>query len=273
MLIAQFSDLHIKPEGRLAYGKVDTSDYLRRAIAHLGTLPQQPDVVVMTGDLVDEGSIEEYTRLHGLLQPLSVPWLLIPGNHDDRDNMRSVFPDHPWVQPQGFWQFSTDKPEWPVRIVGLDTVVPGSSSGKLCEERLRWLDDTLSEHPGQPTLVLMHHPPFLTGIGHMDEIGLENRDELAEVLSMYPQVELVTCGHLHRAIRTQVGGRAVMTAPSTAHTVQLDISPVAEPLFRMEPPGYLLHWWSGYGLVTHQVHAVDSEGPYPFFDEEGSLLL
>ena len=64
-----------------------------------------------------------------------------------------------------------------------------------------------------------------------------------------------------------------MTAPSTAHTVQLDIARDATPLFRMEPPGYLLHWWSGEGLVTHQVFSAPTEGPYPFFDEGGQLLL
>lgn len=273
MLIAQFSDLHIKPAGRLAYGKVDTSACLHRAIAHLEALPQRPDVLVITGDLVDAGSVEEYQRLRDHLASLSVPWLLIPGNHDDRENMRLVFPDHPWVAAQGFWQFSSDEADWPVRIVGLDTVVHGQSGGSLCADRLAWLDDVLNHHPGQPTLLLMHHPPFVTGIGHMDDIGLAHREALEEVLSQHPQVELVACGHLHRNIRSQVGGRAVMTAPSTAHTVQLDISPIAEPMFRLEPPGYLLHWWSGYGLVTHQVHAVPSEGPYPFFDGDGILMI
>jgi 3',5'-cyclic AMP phosphodiesterase CpdA len=273
MLIAQFSDLHIKPEGRLAYGKVDTADYLHRAIAHLNSLPQKPDVLVMTGDLVDAGSVQEYERLRGLLQTVDIPWLMIPGNHDDRDNMRAVFDQHPWIEPEGFWQFATDHPAWPVRILGLDTVKPGESGGMLCDQRLRWLDDTLSEHPAQPTLVIMHHPPFVTGIGHMDEIGLDNAEALADILREHPQVELVTCGHLHRCIRSQIGSRAVMTAPSTAHTVQLDISVQAPAMFRMEPPGYLLHWWSGMGLVTHQVHAVESDGPYPFFDDNGTLMI
>lgn len=273
MLIAQFSDLHIKPEGRLAYGKVDTTNFLQRAINHLNTLPQKPDVLVMTGDLVDAGSVEEYERLSSLLASVKIPWLMVPGNHDDRDNMRVVFDKHPWIEPEGFWQFASNHPAWAVRIVGLDTVKRGESGGLLCEQRLRWLDDTLSEHPEQPTLIVMHHPPFVTGIGHMDEIGLENSEAFADILREHSQVELITCGHLHRCIRTQIGSRPVMTSPSTAHTVQLDISVNAPAMFRMEPPGYLLHWWSGVNLVTHQVHAVESDGPYPFFDDNGTLLI
>ena len=107
----------------------------------------------------------------------------------------------------------------------------------------------------------------------MDNIGLNGQEEFAKILSFHPQVELVICGHLHRNIRATVGGRAVMTSPSTAHTVQLDIAEDAKAMYRMEPPGYLLHWWNGSGLITHHVPAVSSSGPFPFFDDSGKLLL
>lgn len=273
MLIAQLSDTHIKPRGRLAYSRVDTAHMLGSAVAHLMALPQQPDLVVMTGDLVDLGSAQEYEHLRELLAPLTMPLLMVPGNHDDRDAMRQAFPEHGHVGESGFWQFAITRAQWPLRIVGLDTVVPRESGGMLCDERLRWLEQTLSEGQDQPTLILMHHPPFITGIGHMDDIGLQGRLALADVLSRHPQVQLVVCGHLHRNIRATVGGRAVMTAPSTAHTVQLDIDRQAQAMFRMEPPGYLLHWWSGEGIVTHHVPCVGAEGPFPFFDEGGQLIL
>jgi 3',5'-cyclic AMP phosphodiesterase CpdA len=83
MLIAQLSDTHIKPSGRLAYKRVDTSLMLGTAIDHLRQLPQTPDLIVITGDLVDEGSIEEYKILRQFLTDLPAPYLLIPGNHDD----------------------------------------------------------------------------------------------------------------------------------------------------------------------------------------------
>jgi Icc protein len=272
MLIAQFSDTHIKPEGHLAYSVVDTHQMLAQAIDHLLQLPQQPDVMVISGDLVDAGSVVEYERLALLLARLPMPVLMVPGNHDDRDNMRQVFRDHPGIATQGFWQFALQHDSWPVRIVGLDTVMPGDSAGSLCDERLSWLEGVLRQSPDTPTLVVMHHPPFITGIGHMDDIGLERRHAFARLIEEHPQIERIVCGHLHRHIHTLVSGRSALTCPSTAHTVQLDLARDAAAEFRMEPAGYLLHWWNGEQLITHQVHAVDSEGPYPFFDASGQLI-
>lgn len=271
MLIAQLTDTHIKPIGRRAYERVDTASMLRAALDHLSRLLQKPDLILLTGDLVDEGRVEEYAHLREILLSIDIPYLMVPGNHDDRGAMRHAFPDHPWIDGAGFWQFAAHEPGWPVRIVGLDTVEAGRSGGLLCDERLRWLEQTLAQS-GRPTLVMMHHPPFVTGIGHMDDIGLDGAAALSKVFARYPQIELVVCGHLHRSIRATVGGRAVMTAPSTAHAVQLDLARDAASMYRMEPPGYLLHWWSGSGLVSHHVHAVDADGPFPFFDDEGELI-
>jgi 3',5'-cyclic AMP phosphodiesterase CpdA len=236
-------------------------------------LPQQPDVLVISGDLVDAGSLVEYERLAVLLERLPMPVLMVPGNHDDRDQMRQVFRDHPGITATGFWQFALQLERWPVRIIGVDTVLAGDSGGTLCNERLSWLDTVLAEEPNTPTLVVMHHPPFVTGIGHMDDIGLGPRQSFAEVIGRHPQIERIVCGHLHRHIHAVVSGRSVLTSPSTAHTVQLDLARDAAAEFRMEPAGYLLHWWNGEQLVTHQVHAVESPGPYPFFDESGQLIL
>ncbi|NDF65908.1 MAG: phosphodiesterase, partial [Betaproteobacteria bacterium] len=169
MLIAQFSDTHIKPEGQLAYSVVDTHQMLSQAIDHLLQLPQQPDVVIISGDLVDAGSVVEYQRLAVLLQRLPMPVLMVPGNHDDREHMRLVFRDHPGIETTGFWQFALQFDPWPVRIIGVDTVMAGISGGRLCAERLSWLDTVLAQAPDTPTLVVMHHPPFITGIGHMDD--------------------------------------------------------------------------------------------------------
>ena len=93
MLIAQISDLHIKPKGELAMGRVDTAGHLARAVAHIKTLRPAPDLVLATGDLVDGGKPEEYAHLRSLLAPLPMPVYLIPGNHDARRASRaSWFP-------------------------------------------------------------------------------------------------------------------------------------------------------------------------------------
>jgi 3',5'-cyclic AMP phosphodiesterase CpdA len=93
MLIAQISDTYIKPEGRLAYRKVDTAQYLARAVEHVLAMMPQPDAVLATGDLVDAGQPDEYRRLHRLLAPLPMPVYLIPGNHDDRAALVAEFDD------------------------------------------------------------------------------------------------------------------------------------------------------------------------------------
>ncbi|MFI5033913.1 MAG: metallophosphoesterase, partial [Reyranellales bacterium] len=85
MLIAQLSDPHIKSPGQLLYDRIDTAGYLERAVAHVLKLDPLPDVVVMTGDLVDGGKPEEYAYLRRLIAPLPMPVYVIPGNHDGRE--------------------------------------------------------------------------------------------------------------------------------------------------------------------------------------------
>lgn len=114
-----------------------------------------------------------------------LPVYLLAGNHDDRDELRRAFPEH------GYLQQCADPLQYvveslAVRIVALDTVIPGESGGTLCGRRLEWLDRTLSRDPGRPTLVAMHHPPFVTGIGHMNRTGFSEHHELARVIARHP---------------------------------------------------------------------------------------
>ena len=263
MLIAQITDMHIKPEGVLAYGRVDTAPYLARAVDHLVALRPRPDVVLATGDLVDGGRPDEYRRLRGLLAPLTMPVYLIPGNHDAREALADAFPDHAYLPRRGrFVQYVVEG--YPVRLIALDTLVPGQTGGLLCAERLGWLAARLDEAPERPTVIFMHHPPFATGIARMDEHGLANGGEFAEVVGRHRHVQRIVCGHLHRSIQALVGGTLATTAPSTAHQVALDLED--EPLsFTMEPPACQLHVWSSKtGLITHTSYIGQFEGPYLF---------
>ncbi len=266
LIIAQISDLHIKREGELSYGIVDTAAMLRRCVAHILALRQRPDMLLVTGDLVDSGAPLEYATLRRLLAPLAVPTYLIPGNHDDRAALRREFTDQPWLrQCEPFIQYSID--DWPLRIAALDTVIPGDEGGRLCDERLAWLDATLAAAPEKPTLVMMHHPPFRTWIAGMDRHGLESPEAFAAVIARHAQVERIVCGHLHRHIEARIGRVPVSVCPSPAHQITLDLAPEANASFVMEPPGYQLHLWSaGHGLVSHTVPIGDFAGPYTFGD-------
>lgn len=162
--------------------------------------------------------------------------------------------------------------EHPLRIVAMDTVVPGQGGGRLCDRRLAWLDATLAARPQAPTVVLLHHPPFRTFIGHMDQLGLENADGLAAVVRRHPQVERLLCGHLHRPIEARFAGTIACTAPSPAHQVVLDLAPDAASCFAMEPPGYRLHAWSAEtGVISHSAFVGSFAGPFPFHDS-GELI-
>jgi len=199
MLIAQISDMHVStPES--GYEEIyRTAEHLARAVAHLNALEPRPDVVLATGDLVERGAAAEYERLREQLAPLRMPVYLVPGNHDDRVMLPRVLDRHRYLPRDGaFIQYTVE--DWPVRLVALDTLIPGESGGRLCAERLAWLDARLAEAPGRPTVVFMHHPPFVTGLRKMDEMGLDGTDGLAAVIRRHPQVERIVCGHLHRSI-------------------------------------------------------------------------
>ncbi|MCK7468009.1 MAG: metallophosphoesterase [Desulfosudis oleivorans] len=182
-MIAQISDFHLKPPGVLAYGVADTAAALRRAVDHLNGLVPRPHAVLVTGDLVDEGASESYRVLREILIGLRMPFFMVPGNHDHKDHLRRAFPEHPYLagvaEPDGRRALCCCIEEFPLRLIGLDTVIPGEHGGGLNPGRLAWLDRVLSERPAAPALIFMHHPPFASGIGHMDGERFIRRDELA----------------------------------------------------------------------------------------------
>ena len=269
-LVAQVTDMHIKAGGKLSYRVVDTEAMLARCIEHIARLPQAPDAVLFTGDLTDFGKREEYDNLARLLEPLPMPYFLMAGNHDDVATMREAFASHRYLRQCEKLDYVID--DFPVRIVALDTSVPRKSPGYLATGQLQWLDETLQSAPYKPTLVALHHPPFWTGIGHMDQQPLTNPEDLEPVIRRHPQVERVLCGHLHRSIVARFGGTIASTCPSPAHQVALDLADDAASRFVMEPPGFQLHLWrKGKGIVTHTAAIGAFDGPYPFY--EGGKLI
>ena len=194
-----------------------------------------------------------------------MPVYLIPGNHDRREALREVFGDLPtFGDHPDFVDFTADV--GPLRLIGLDTVVPGRGHGALCVDRLDRLREALRAAPDKPTLVVLHHPPFVCGIEHMDAIRLlDGADELARIVADNPQVERVLCGHHHRPIQTRWAGTLAQIAPSVAHQVEFRLDPGAEGMLVLEPPAFLVHAWiEGGGLVSHQVYVERHDGPYPF---------
>src|SRR4029077_11083854 len=135
--IAQISDLHIKPPGSLAYGRVDTAKALERCVAALNEFDPAPDFVVISGDLADTPTVEEYQYLKRLLAPLKLPFASIPGNHDSRDMMRAEFPQSAYAFPSGPLNQRVEVDA--LDLLLLDSSEPGKPHGELDAPTLQWL--------------------------------------------------------------------------------------------------------------------------------------
>jgi Icc protein len=255
MLIAQLSDPHFVPKDVLLFGKLDTAGYLERAVAHLNALA--PDVVLITGDLTHDGDERVYAAVAEIVGRLRAPFFVLAGNHDDRELIRARFGTG-YRPDSGPLCYAID---WfAVRLIALDTLVQGETWGRLGPAQLAWLDARLAETPDKPTMVALHHPPFRTGIGHLDWSMLRDADALAAAIGRHGQVERVVCGHVHRAIQQRFAGTLAQTAPSCAHQAELILSDAAATWI-CEPPAVLLHRWDpADGLVSH-VSLIGDYGP------------
>ena len=268
MLICQLTDLHVRPRGLAANRVSETNMFVERAFRAVAAFVPRPDAVLLTGDLTECGLADEYAVLARLIRawlPMSV--FVIPGNHDSRDRLREGLSHLPSVTADPFYvQYAID--DFPVRLVMLDTLVPGASHGELRPEQLQWLDATLARAPAKPTMVGMHHPPFVCGIEHMDRIRLRNAAAFAEVIARHRQVRQVVCGHHHRAITARLAHAVVSISPSVAHQVEMSLRPGDPGAFVFEPPAFQVHRWTpDDGIVTHTVYVEQYPGPYPFLME------
>ena len=262
MLLVQMSDPHFLPHGMLAYGQLDVAGYLERAVAHIAGLAPAPDAILLTGDLTSDGDESVYADFVGMLSGIGAPVYPLPGNHDRRDLLRAAFPGV--VPTSGPIAYVVER--FPIRLVMLDSLVEGQPYGELGPDQLAWLDARLRADPSAPTLIALHHPPFRTGIDHMDYSMLRDAEGLAEVVSRHPQVERVVAGHVHRVIQRRFAGTLAITAPGVAHQVALVLGAGRGPWI-CEPPGVLLHHWNeACGLVTH-VSPIGEYGPTGRFSD------
>lgn len=248
MLIAQITDMHIRPKGKLLHHMVPTARHLRRCIAQLETLERRPDVVLATGDLVDRGKPKEYRRLKKILARLRITLLVIPGNHDERAAFREAFEDHEYLPVHGPLHYTVER--YPLRLIGLDTTRKKHPGGELDDARLAWLAARLEEQPRRPTFVFMHHPPFATGIVPVDWHGFRNLHAFAALVARHPQIVQIVCGHIHRAITVPFARTVASSAPSTAPQLIVDRGASGFYGIRMQPAGFALHRWTGETIET-----------------------
>ena len=265
MLIAQLSDPHVCAPGTLYQGLVDSNGMFETAIRRVASLDPAPDLVLISGDVTEHATAEEYAHVRRQMAAIAPPALAIPGNHDEREAFRAAFADLGFLPPEGPLHFSSGI-HGPVRVLGLDISVPGHHHGDFDDAAATWLEAALAAEPDRPTIIMLHQPPILTGIGFIDAYRCFNGERLAAIVARYPAVERVLCGHVHRHMSIRFGGTLLLTAPSTATAIALRLAAGAEPASFVEPPALLLHHRRpDTGLVTHHLPIEPGEGPLPFF--------
>jgi len=239
VLLAQLSDLHLGAR----WEGVDPQPRLEAVIEAVRALPNPVDAVVVSGDLTADGGEEDSLLARRLLDRLEVPVHVLPGNHDLRASLRRAFE----LPGEGDEPIDYSAEVGELRLIILDSTVPGEDRGALSDGQLRWLGEELGREPDRPTLLAMHHPPLATGLPEWDEINLvaPEREALAAVVGRHPQLRAIVGGHLHRIAAAALAGCSVLSAPSTYLQMLPDFDPPDfeddDAVVWTDPPGFALH--------------------------------
>lgn len=263
--IIQLSDPHIVAEGTLCYGVVDTGKALQQAVTTINrNLPLwgKVDMVIVTGDITDFGTAEEYARFRSIMADLALPVRVVPGNHDLRENMRTAFQDQDWMPESGGINWSAEFSDF--GLICLDTLVEGHHHGELQPDALAFLSDTLKKLGNKPVVVGMHHPPFNTGIIPMDINNLRDSAELCKIIDSHPAEVRLVCGHVHRSVTRSFGKAIGLIAPGTSHTVTIDQRVENPHTLSLEPGAFMMHEWRDDGIVSHIIAGNYSNERHPF---------
>jgi 3',5'-cyclic AMP phosphodiesterase CpdA len=268
MLIVQISDTHIAGWNKKAYGIAPVARNLSDCVEHINQLIPKPDLVLVTGDITNAGLKEEFEQAASLLNKLDAPYYVIPGNHDDRSNLLSVFggiacPLTGFYKNQGFINYVID--DFDIRLIAMDSTVIDEPGGEICEIRSAWLDKRLEEELEKPTILFMHHPPVKLGVIESNVDGFIGSERLGAIVGKYTNIERILCGHIHLPAFVRWHGTIVSTAPSMGMQLDLDITMEHPSRFHLEPPAYQLHHWTAdNNLVSHTVNVKTIEKTYPF---------
>lgn len=226
--ILHLTDLHFLAEGQGTMLGVDTEQSFKDVLdAALAALPN-PDLMLLTGDLVQDAEPSAYRRLKRQLANLPCPAYCLPGNHDDPALIATILADDPiFFQPRILFD------GW--QIICLDSTIPHQPCGRLAPAQLQQLETLLAEYPHHHTLIAMHHHALPSGSVWMDTMVVENADRFFHILDQNPQVRGIVCGHVHQEIDRQHGTIRLLATPSTCFQFkpgQVDFALDAVP------PGY-----------------------------------
>jgi len=216
MKIIHISDTHLVADGRGHYAS-DPAYKLQRAVQSINKYQKDADFVVITGDLSDKGDISTYIDLKNILGNLNVPYYLLIGNHDNRENYINTFADK--FEYDSFAHLGVVQDD--NLLLFLDTKYGDWHNGGLCESRFKWLEEKLNSHKNLPTYLFMHHPPFTIYHQQMDDIGFEPKQEFWNIINKSGNVKHIFFGHTHLLISGTYNGVGYSSTRSTNHQVAL----------------------------------------------------
>ncbi len=217
-MIIHISDTHFLADKKPLYGAVDTDATLTQALRQLEASGITPEALVFTGDIADLGENDAYQRIRGIVEPaaerLGAKVLWVMGNHDDRARMREQLLDEaPRTEP-----VVSSIRLGGLRVIALDSSVPGFHHGELSEQQLLWLRAELATPAPEGTIVALHHPPIPTSIPLMPVLELQRQYELAAVIEG-SDVRAILGGHLHYSTNSMFAGVPVSVAAATCYTM------------------------------------------------------
>jgi Icc protein len=221
-ILLHLSDTHLRAGGSRLFDLVDAADRLSRALAVIEASAVRPDAVVFTGDLADQGEREAYADLRALVEPFAarvgarVIWVM--GNHDDRATFRRAL----WDELGDAEPVDRVDELDGLRIVTLDSTVPGHHHGELAEEQLVWLADVLKTPAPLGTILAMHHPPVPSVLPLAASVELRDQSRLRNVLRG-SDVRAIIAGHLHYSTFATFAGIPVSVASSTCYAQDLTV--------------------------------------------------
>lgn len=259
-VLVHLSDTHLRAAGSRLYDEIDSAERLERVLETIESSGLHPDAVVITGDLADFGEAAAYRQLRSLVGPFAarlgtrIVWVM--GNHDDRPAFRAALlgDDSADLAPID----RVDELDG-LRLITLDTTVPGHHHGELGDAQLGWLRDVLATPAPLGTILAMHHPPVPSVLPLAATVELRDQSRLAEVLRG-SDVRTIIAGHLHYSTFATFAGIPVSVASATCYTQDLTV-PVGGTRPQDAAQGYnLVHVYDE--TIVHSVVALPS-APHP----------
>jgi Icc protein len=179
-----------------------------RTLAHYEASDWRADLVLATGDLIQDDSAAAYVRFRELLGALGLPSYCTPGNHDVRALMRDALDTAPF-----HYCASHTSNGW--QLIGIDSCIHGQAGGAVSEIEIERCEQAIQSSDAGNVLVALHHPPVALGSTWLDSVGLANGDEFIQRLESTGRVRLVIFGHAHQAHDSITRNIRLLGTPST----------------------------------------------------------